>query len=141
VERGLTFAAFARTVDDCVWLLGVEPQFVLDGRGARWSSTPYVAELQSIDRCCARILLSTDGMLRYASEPGPMTADGARTLANAIGLLFGGHRASAGTAVAHRAHTPPHVTSEEAIVPPSRDAIGVETNTVSTPRATPVRNR
>jgi hypothetical protein len=141
VVRGLTFAAFARTVDDCVWLLGVEPQFVLHGRGARWSSAPYVAELLCVDRFCARILLSTDGMLRYASEPGPMTADGARTLADAIGMLFGGNRASAGTVVAHRAHTAPHVTSEDAIVPPSREVIGLETNTVSTSGVTPARNR
>jgi hypothetical protein len=86
----LTFAAFAETVHDRLWLLGVEPEFVLcDGR-ARWSCAPYVAEVQPIDRVRARIFLSAYGELCHASEPGSMTSTGARTLADAIGTLFGG---------------------------------------------------
>ncbi|HEY6234629.1 MAG TPA: hypothetical protein VIW69_05970 [Candidatus Elarobacter sp.] len=90
----LTFAAFAETVHARLWLLGVEPEFVLYDGHAWWSCAPYAAEVQPIDRVRARVFLSAYGNLCHASEPGPMTAAGARTLADAIGILFGGSGAA-----------------------------------------------
>ena len=119
MRRGLTFAQFARALDERLWLLGVVPAYTLDDGGARWSCAPYVAELLPFDSTRARIVLCAHGRPCYASEPGPMTVAGAHTLARAVGMLFGGRAvlASASTAVARRAHTPPHVTSEAAMVP------------------------
>jgi hypothetical protein len=121
MERTLTFAAFARAIDNRLRLLGIEPELVLrDGR-ARWACAPYVVELQAIDGVRARLFLSAYGKLSHASEPGSMTPAGVRKLAYAVGLLFGG--TSASTAVARRARTAPHVTTETAIVPRSRDGV------------------
>jgi hypothetical protein len=118
VRRGLTFAAFAQAVDERLWLLGVVPAFDAGERGARWSCAPYAADLQPFDAVRARVVLFAHDRPCYASEPGPMTEAGARTLAHAVATLFGGRGVtSAGTAVVRRAHTAPHVTSEEAMIP------------------------
>jgi len=135
MQRLLAFAAFAQAIDNRLWLLGIEPEFVLRDARARWACAPYAVELQAVDRVRARLLLSMSGKLCHASEPGPMTPAGADKLAYAVGIVFGGpgvaarfatldalRRActSAGTAVARRAHTAPHVTSEAEVVPRSR---------------------
>jgi hypothetical protein len=120
MHRGLTFAEFAQSLDERLWLLGIVPAFTLDDLGARWSCAPYAAELQPFDASRARVVLCAHGRPCYASEPGPMTAAGASTLARAVGMLFGGRavvNASASTTVARRAHTPPHVTSEITVLP------------------------
>lgn len=118
MRRSLTFAAFAHAVDERLWLLGVVPAFDVAERGARWSCAPYAADLQPFDAVRARVVLFAHGRPCYASEPGPMTEAGARTLARAVATLFGGRGiTSAGTAVVRRAHTAPHVTSEDAKVP------------------------
>lgn len=100
----MNFADFARAVDDQLWLLGAGPAFRLDERGAHWSCAPYAADLQPFDATRARVVLYTHGRPSYASEPGRMTAAGARTLAHALGLLFGKRAVTrASTAVARRA--------------------------------------
>lgn len=121
MERTLAFAAFAQAIENRLRLVGVEPEFVLHDGRARWTCTPYVVELQATDRVRARFFLSAYGKLCHASEPGAMTLAGVHKLAYAVALLFGG--TSAGTAVARRAHTAPHVTSETSIVPRSSDGI------------------
>jgi hypothetical protein len=121
MERTLSFATFAQAIDNRLRPLGTQPDFVLRDGHAGWTCAPYVVELQAIDRVRARMLLSAYGRLCHASEPGPMTPAGVRKLAYAVGLLFGG--TSAGPAVARRARTAPHVTTEITIVPRSRHGV------------------
>jgi hypothetical protein len=121
MPRGLTFAAFAQAVDEQLWLLGVEPAFALDHRGARWSCAPYVAELQPFDSVRARVVLSAHGRACFASKPGLMTAAGAATLARAVGMLFGGRSVTgAATVTVRRAGTARHVAAEVVMVSAKR---------------------
>jgi hypothetical protein len=51
---------------------------------------PYAVELVATGGAHSRILISMDGELVHASEPGPQTDIGAKNLADAIALVFGG---------------------------------------------------
>ena len=86
----MTFCAFAEHVKGWLWLLGIQTEYEFSPERARWTHAEYVVDLVPIDSSHARVMLTANGELLYATEPGPQTELGAKMLGDAIALWFGG---------------------------------------------------
>jgi len=84
------FAAFAEQVKNWLWLLGIQTEYEFAPERARWTHAEYVVDLVPIDASQCRAMLTANGELLYATEPGPQTELGAKLLGDAIALWFGG---------------------------------------------------
>ena len=89
-ECVVTFRSFAKMVRNRLWLLGIAAEFDFTAERARLSHAAYVVDLIPIDPTHARVMLTANGELLHASEPGPQTEFGAKMLSDAIALWFGG---------------------------------------------------
>ena len=86
----MTFRAFAEQVKGRLWLLEIQAEYEFAPERARWTHAEYVVDLVPIDASHARVMLTANGELLYATEPGPQTELGAKMLGAAIALWFGG---------------------------------------------------
>lgn len=86
----MRFRAFAEQVKNWLWLLGIQAEYEFAPERARWTHAEYVVDLVPIDASHARVMLTANGELLHATEPGPQTELGAKMLGDAIALWFGG---------------------------------------------------
>jgi hypothetical protein len=86
----VTFRSFAEQVKNWLWLLGIQAGYEYASDRARWTHAEYVVDLVPIDASHARVMLTANGELLHASEPGPQTELGAKMLGDAIALWLGG---------------------------------------------------
>jgi hypothetical protein len=86
----VTFRAFAEQIRNRLWLPGIVAEYEFAPERARWTHAEHVVDLVPIDASHARVMLTANGELLHATEPGPQTELGAKILSDGIALWFGG---------------------------------------------------